>query len=260
MDVETLSAIVCVFELRPATTIVQLQEYLYHFLEYDISRPMLNKALVAMGETRKKLLQIEARRLTPENMQWRDNYLTTLDTLDPQHVLFMDETGNVPDNASPAYGRSLMGTKAYDIYDHLSRQRFNTLACIGLRGVVAEVTLERGNVDGGVYEEFMIHNLLPKLSVGDVVVLDNASWHTARNVAGATVIDAFADAGVRLLFLPPYSPDLNPIELLFGWVKLYIKDHREDMMRDPIETLHAAFYAAHCQSHLFVKWYEFCEV
>jgi len=60
--------------------------------------------------------------------------------------------------------------------------------------------------------------LIPALNPGDVVIWDNATFHKSRKLA-----QAFEEAGISLLFLPPYSPDLNPIEQFWAWLKAWIR-------------------------------------
>lgn len=67
---------------------------------------------------------------------------------------------------------------------------------------------------GETFEEFVGHSLLPQLPAGSVLVMDNARIHHRQ-----TLQELVAAAGCRILYLPPYSPDLNPIELLWSWLK-----------------------------------------
>jgi transposase len=80
------------------------------------------------------------------------------------------------------------------------------LGALGLEGLVASMTLD-GFTDGDVFVAFLQEVLVPHLCPGQVVIMDNLKAH---KVAGVTV--ACAEAKVSLLYLPPYSPDLSPIE------------------------------------------------
>lgn len=86
------------------------------------------------------------------------------------------------------------------------------IGALGIKGIRALMTVE-GGTDGDVFEAFVEQFLLRKLHPGDIVVLDNVGAHKPARIRA--LVEA---AGARLLFLPPYSPDLNPIEL--GWSKL----------------------------------------
>ena len=86
------------------------------------------------------------------------------------------------------------------------------IGALDVRGMRAMMTVE-GGTDADVFEAFVEQVLIRKLRPGDIVVLDNVGAHKPKRIR--ELVEA---AGARLLFLPPYSPDLNPIE--FGWSKL----------------------------------------
>jgi len=110
-------------------------------------------------------------------------------------------------------------------------------------------------IDGAVnalsFEAFVEQVLVPKLTAGDVVVMDNLSSHK-----GQAVRRRIESVGARLLYLPPYSPDLNPIEMAFAKLKQLIRSagHRDvdglwsDMQRmlDRITPSDAAHFLQHC--------------
>ena len=92
------------------------------------------------------------------------------------------------------------------------------IGALDVRGVRAMMTVE-GATDGDVFETFLERVLLRKLRPGDIVVLDNVGAHKPE-----TVRQLIESAGARLLFLPPYSPDLNPIELCWSKLKAALRD------------------------------------
>ena len=92
------------------------------------------------------------------------------------------------------------------------------LGALDARGVRAMMTGE-GGTDADVFEAFLEQVLVRKLRPGDIVVLDNVGAHKPHRMR--QLIEA---AGARLLFLPPYSPDLNPIELCWSKLKAALKD------------------------------------
>ena len=91
------------------------------------------------------------------------------------------------------------------------------LAGLCSRGVLGELVVE-GGVNGEVFVEYVRRVLAPELEPGQVVVLDNLGAHERAEVR--SLIEA---RGCRLMFLPPYSPDLNPVELLFSKVKAVLR-------------------------------------
>ena len=110
-------------------------------------------------------------------------------------------------------------------------------------GIVA-VKQTQQTVDSSIFFEFVCGSPLPNLQPFDgtnshsVVVMDSCSVHRVEEVK-----ELFREAGVLLLFLPPYSPDLTPIELLFSKIKYYLKQHIDTInaIPDPGPVITAAF-------------------
>jgi transposase len=92
------------------------------------------------------------------------------------------------------------------------------IGALDVRGMRAMMTVE-GGTDADVFEAFVEQVLVRKLRPGDIVVLDNVGAHKPERIR--LLVEA---AGARLLFLPPYSPDLNPIEPAWGKLKGALKD------------------------------------
>ena len=110
------------------------------------------------------------------------------------------------------YGRRCDGGR---IVEGTPCSRWKILTILGamsLRGMVASMTIEEAT-DGDIFEAFLAQVLCPELRPGDVVVMDNLASHKVSAIQGL-----IENAGAQLLYLPPYSPDLNPIEK--AWSKL----------------------------------------
>ena len=84
-----------------------------------------------------------------------------------------------------------------------------------------------GALDGERFTDFVVNRLVPRLAKGDVVIMDNASIH---KVAG--VREAIEAVGAKLVYLPPYSPDLNPIELVWSLLKQHLKKRGARVLAD----------------------------
>jgi len=136
--------------------------------------------------------------------------------MDPARFVFIDETGTAT-NMARRYGRGPLGARLVAAVPH-GHWRTTTLVA-GLRqsGVIAPLVLD-GPMTGTAFRAYVEQFLAPALTPGDVVVLDNLAAH---KVAG--VRQALAAAGASLLYLPPYSPDLNPIEQLFAKFKALLR-------------------------------------
>ncbi len=142
--------------------------------------------------------------------------------LDPKKLVFLDETC-AKTNMTRLYGRAPIGQRLVDRTPH-GHWVTNTYVC-GLRynGIVAPHALV-GAMNTARFVDYVERILLPTLRKGDVVVMDNLSAHLDGRVR--TLIES---KGASLLYLPPYSPDLNPIELSFSKLKSLL---RKEKIRD----------------------------
>lgn len=91
------------------------------------------------------------------------------------------------------------------------------LGAMSLRGIIASMTIEEAT-DGDIFLAYVEHILCPALNPGDVVVMDNLSSHKIKGVR-----QLIEKAGAEVLYLPPYSPDLNPIEKAWSKLKQFLR-------------------------------------
>jgi transposase len=132
--------------------------------------------------------------------------------LEPERLVFIDETGTSTKMAR-RYGRAPKGERCRMPVPHGHWQTTTFTAGLRLDGIMAPWVLD-GPMDGDAFKTYVEKVLVPELRPRDVVVLDNLPAH---KVQGAR--QAIEAAGAKLLFLPPYSPDFNPIELAFAKLK-----------------------------------------
>jgi transposase len=132
--------------------------------------------------------------------------------LDPKRLVFLDETWAVT-NATRRYGRCRRGKRLLckTPYSHWKTTTFT--AALRYDGLSAPMVLD-GAMDGRAFLAYVRQVLVPSLKPGDIVVMDNLQPHKVAGVRAA--IEA---AGATLVYLPPYSPDFNPIELAFSKLK-----------------------------------------
>ena len=117
------------------------------------------------------------------------------------------------------YGRSRIGTRCNDFKPYGHWKTTTLLSAIRSRGVIRDATvIVDGPMDGPTFLAYTQQCLAPSLQAGDIVVMDNLASH---KVAG--VSEAIESAGCDLWYLPPYSPDLNPIEKLWSKVKAWLR-------------------------------------
>ena len=136
--------------------------------------------------------------------------------LKAERLVFIDETG-ARTNMARLRGRSLNGQRLHAAipWGHWKTTTF--VAGLRTTGLTAPMVLD-GAMNGAAFKAYVEQMLAPSLSPGDIVIMDNLSSH---KVAG--VREAIKAAGAFLLYLPPYSPDLNPIELAFSKLKALLR-------------------------------------
>jgi len=129
---------------------------------------------------------------------------------------FLDEAGS---NLAMTrlYGRAAKGERVIETVPQNYGENVTMLASLSFSGIQAPMTIN-GAVDGIVFKVYVEQVLCPTLKVGDVVVMDNLPAH---KVAGIT--ELIQARGAKLIYLPPYSPDLNPIEKCWSKIKTYLR-------------------------------------
>jgi transposase len=118
---------------------------------------------------------------------------------------------------SLAYGWSARGVRLHEAVPFQKGVNFSVLGAFDLLGMISTFSKE-GSIKRENLEAFLKEDLLPKLLPGAVLVLDNARSHHGGKIA--EIVEA---AGCSLLYLPPYSPDFNPIELAWSWIKQFVR-------------------------------------
>jgi transposase len=143
--------------------------------------------------------------------------------IDPERLVFLDETG-VNTKMARLYGWAPIGERCRDSapFGHWKTMTF--IAGLRLSGLTAPWVLD-GPMDGQAFRVYIAEVLAPTLTRGDVVVLDNLPAH---KVAG--IRQAIAARRAQIFYLPPYSPDMNPIEMAFAKLKALLR-------QDPARTV-----------------------
>lgn len=133
------------------------------------------------------------------------------------------------------FGRAAPGERVTEATPGYSGQHYTLVAAVGLTQVSATWVLE-GGMTGDAFELYVEQVLAPTLRCGDVVLIDNLNVHKSE-----TAQRLVAARGARLEFLPPYSPDLNPIELCWSKVKAILRKLKARTWDELIEALGMAF-------------------
>jgi transposase len=145
-------------------------------------------------------------------LEWFEGQLD----LDPEKLVFIDETG-ASTNLSRKGGRCRRGRRLRAAIPHGHYKTVTLVAGIRLRGLVAQTVFDHP-INAALFEEWVEQCLVPALSKGDIVVMDNLPAHK-----GPRVEELIKAAGAELRYLPPYSPDMNPIEKAFSKLKAHLR-------------------------------------
>ena len=150
-------------------------------------------------------------RETEANRKRREEFIERIRAILPERLIYLDESG-VTTSMTRRYGRCAGGRRIHEATPGGHWKILTILSAMSTRGLIATMTIEEPT-DADIFLAYVQHVLCPALRSGDVVVMDNLSSHKAEGVR--TWIE---NQGAELIYLPSYSPDLNPIEK--AWAKL----------------------------------------
>jgi transposase len=170
--------------------------------------------------TRKKKTAHAAEQDRPDIRKRRAAWFESQLDLDPERLVFIDETW-ASTNMARRYGRAPRGRRLRVGVPHGRWKTTTFVAGLRTSGLVAPLVLD-GPINRAAFEAYVEKVLVPELRPGDGVILDNLSSHKGPRVRA--LIEA---AGAKLLYLPPYSPDFNPIEKAFAKLKALLRKAAE---------------------------------
>ena len=171
---------------------------------------------------------------------WRANQRL----LDPCQLIFIDETGTST-NMARLRGRCRRGARLIGKVPHGHWKITTFVAGLRSNAITAPFVIDRP-MNSAIFKTYLEQCLVPTLKLGDIVVMDNLSSHKSQEVR--QIIEA---AGAKLLYLPPYSPDFNPIEQAFAKIKTHLRKAAErsiPALWDRIGSIIDTVPAAECQN------------
>ena len=207
---------------KPGIYLREVQRELFDITSTWISCATLCRAAKRFGLSRQKMRNIAIMR----SDILRAQYLADMSIFDPNMLVFIDETGCQRRNAIRRYGYGLRGITPVQHQLFIHGKHISGIGVLSTRGM-EDAYLVEGSVNGTIFLQFIHRCLLGIIQPFDgsnhrsVVVFDNASIHHL-----STVVELISAAGALVRFLPPYSPDLNPIEEAFSKVKSYLRDNQ----------------------------------
>ena len=148
------------------------------------------------------------------------------------------------------YGRALKNKRIKEGMKDVRFERQSILSTMPLGGDGCPLIFD-GTLNKELFSEYLRNQLAPTWSKDDVLLLDNSSVHKSN-----LVLKTLGECGIKHLFLPPYSPDLNPIELMWAWLKSYLRKVKartrkklEDAISCALDSLESEFVA---------NWFRHC--
>jgi transposase len=172
--------------------------------------------------------------------------------LDPACLVFVDETG-ASTKMARLYGRSRRGTRCTAGIPHGHWKTTTFVGALRQTGMTAPMVLD-GAMDGAAFLAYIEQVLGPTLQPGDIVVMDNLPAHKPDEVR-----NAIEQTGAELRYLPPYSPDLNPIEMAFAKLKATLRKAAARTVEELWQEIAAALprFASHeCRNYLADAGYD----
>ena len=188
----------------------------------------------------------------PDILKRREDWFEGQLDLDPERLVFIDETW-ASTNMARKYGRAPRGERLRASVPHGHWKTTTFVAGLRLSGLTAPFVLD-GPINGVWFQAYVDQVLIPTLAPGDIVVMDNLGSHK-----GAQVRRAIEAAGASLLYLPPYSPDFNPIEKAFSKLKALLRKAAErtvDGLWNRIGELLPAFTPTECANFFAAAGYD----
>ena len=242
---------------EPSLYMHEIQAILLNTTGSDVSISTISKFLSKQTFTRKKL----SFRAQQRNYELRSKYFTDVAVFDPEMLVFVDETGSDKRSALRKYGYALRGKPAVSERLLVKGKRYSAIAGLHMSGML-DVYVTNGSVNADIFCEYAERCLLPYLlpyngtNPNSVVVLDNAAIHHVDRVT-----ELIEETGAIVMFLPPYSPDIMPIEECFSKVKSYLRANElliqnlgsEAEIKDMIISAFASI-----SSHECYNWVQHC--
>src|SRR3954464_8235750 len=206
-------AVLTLIAHQPDLTLEEIRSALIERHGITVGQGTVSRFLKSHNITLKKSLHA-AEQQRPDVAEARHAFIRRQPALDPEHLVFLDEATT---NMTRRSGRCARGLRLLAPVPHGHRKTTTLVAGLRTTGITAPYVLD-GAVNGDIFRAYVEQILAPTLGPGDIVVMDNLPCH---KVAG--IQEAIESRQARFLYLPSYSPDLNPIEQAFAKLKALLR-------------------------------------
>ncbi len=185
-------------------------------------------------------------------MSRREDWFEGQLELDPERLVFIDEAG-LNTKMARLRGRSQRGERCHAGIPHGHWKTTTFTGALRLSGMTAPMVLD-GAMNADAFRAYVDQVLIPTLTPGDIAIMDNLPAH---KVAG--IKEAIEAAGAQLRYLPPYSPDFNPIEMAFSKLKAHLRAKAErsiEALWDAVGKVITLFEPAECANYFAACGYD----
>lgn len=155
---------------------------------------------------------------------------------DIKSLVFIDESG-VQNNMTRFYGRAIGGERVNESVPGITWDTTTIISSIRYSGALTAMTVD-GSTDAISFEVYIKNILCPTLSRNDIVIMDNLRAHKVYGIK-----ESIEATGAKLLYLPPYSPDFNPIEKMWSKIKAYLRKVKARTEKDLEQAISDAFFS-----------------
>ena len=176
----------------------------------------------------------------------RDAWRASQSEMDVYKLVFLDESG-INTGMTRLYGRSSSNERVIDYIPDMRFERISILSSIRANGDMVPIVFE-GALNGELFKAYISECLVPTLNKGDIVIMDNLTSHKVNGV-----VDPIVAAGASIIYLPPYSPGFNPIEMMLSKIKAYLRKIKAGT-KDFLETA-IAEALSHVTTSDILEWF-----
>lgn len=206
----------CLLKVESDLSLEALRDRYYQAFGEYLGITTIHDSLARWKISRKKKQFYDPRQKTPRVEALTQTYHQALEDTEVNNLVFLDEMGAVL-NMTSDYGRAPTCERVYGEKSISRRSRVSTIGALSINGIECAMSFE-GTLNTAVFLSFIESFLKTTLKPGQVLVMDNAPVHKAL-----AVIEALNDINIKVIYLPPYSPHLNPIEYAWSVAKTFLR-------------------------------------
>jgi len=241
-----------ILEEDPELYISEVRDKIFERTFTNASMTSVHRMMKSLCFTRKKIDKHAEERYTEYNTILRDEFLAKISLFAKEDLCFVDESGIHLLLLLRLFGYTRRGRRYTRARQYLKGKKLNLLSAIDYTTGLVAYRITGDNTTTTDFNAFLIEQVVPRVRVGGAIVLDNASIHHCYELQAAVEM-----MGRHLIFLPPYSPIYNPIELSYGFIKGQLRKIRAEI--SPLNLVPALQHTLHSITPTLTQsWFKKC--